>query len=301
MAQQVFEICKEKINLSKLTANNSSLCIDGTSSCFKTTILDKLEKKTNRNIYKVQNDSDYESTNINTHALAMMGYIDKGISDINKNKNPQFCDRSPINPLDWKLIWHILCLMNKNFGLKFNLDENLIDFEKLRLKFVDLIKEFKNDKIYFDKRNNLNILVLIDSDYKEVDERRFKRNHGSDQYRSNWGYYTLIQNIVYSNLYEDLFIDLNWFKMYSKCDIIDGLVLFFEHALNFLNGRENKDFIEKYNSIELQKSKLDLDYTTENLKSYMTKLNLKRKCCKIINTDFDETLIPTDIIYKELK
>lgn len=299
MALQVLEICKEKIDLTKLKAKNMCLCIDGTATCFKTTITEKLQKQYNRLIYKVQKNSDYESKNINTHALATMGYMDKGTIDIYNCNVLHYGDRSPINPLDWNFIWRYMDMMEKRFGFNFNIETDMEMAEDI-FKMLDIeIEEYKNSEFYLYYRNKFNILVLIDSDCKEVDNRRRLRNNGSDVERSNWGFYTLIQNIVYSKLYENLYIDLNWFTC-CKSDKIEGIVLFLEYSLNSLSGKVDKIFIEKCNSIDLEKSKLNVDYTTENMKSYISRIESKRECCKIINVEFDEGLVPKEILVEEI-
>lgn len=299
MSNEVFEICKEKVDLSKLKANNQCLCIDGTATCFKTTITDVLRKKHNRIIYKVQTKSKFASKNINTHALAMMGYMDKGTLDIYNCNVPHYGDRSPLNPFDWNFIWRYMDKMKSRFGLNFDIDKDMGNAKDILDELNVEIEEAKNHDLYLYYRKRFNILVLIDSNCKEVDERRRLRDEGSDTERSNWGFYTFIQNIVYSKLYEGLFIDLSWFKC-CKSDIIDGLVRFFEYSLNSIVGKADYAFIEKCNRIELEKSRINIDYATENMKSYVSKISLKEESCKITKADFDKNLIPKDILYEEV-
>lgn len=67
----------------------------------------------------------------------------------------------------------------------------------------------------------VDVIVIVNSDTKKCDLKRMARNNGSDYERSNWLYYTYLQNRMYKLLHP--IIDLAWFDE-DKSDIVQIIV-----------------------------------------------------------------------------
>lgn len=286
MSEEILKTCINKLDFTKLTAQNQCLCLDGTSGCIKTTTLNLLEQKCNRFIYKVQKFHNLK--NYDTFPPALMGYISCGITDIYSNQFLHYSDRSPINPFDWWFLWIYLDKMIKICTTS----TGSVEFDEHSEHVINLLEEMKleieilkNNPLYKKKRDHFNILVVIDSNYKRVDHRRQSRGEGQDVIRSNWGFYTLLQNIFYSLMYKDLCIDLAWFDNYNLSEIIEGLAQTMEYALNLLKCRKDEDICKYLLTYSISTPNINIDYTTNNIQSYNYRRALKKGYLEIIKED----------------
>ncbi|KAE9530076.1 hypothetical protein AGLY_011538, partial [Aphis glycines] len=140
---------------------------------YKTSILRETQLEP---VLKIQRSQTF--VNVNSFTPSMIGYMFNGLHEIMSIPVKCLMDRSPLNVLEWYVLWKLFDLYYKNFG-------NYI-------------------------RERVNVLVVIDSDVDRCNRKRILRNEGSDAVRSEWRFYTFLQNRMYSNLYNC--IDLVWFE-----------------------------------------------------------------------------------------
>lgn len=183
-------------------AHTNVLCIDGTSCCFKTSIL---LRSGITPVLKVQKSTSF--VNANSYGPSMIGYIFSGLREILSMSVPCLMDRSPVNVLEWYILWKLLDIYYNRYG---NTNPEVIDCSTFLQKFDQMFNFLQKSYFYKEMRKHLDVIAIVDSDVVRCDRKRRLRNQGSDEERSTWLYYTYLQNRMYKLLYP--FIDLAWFN-----------------------------------------------------------------------------------------
>lgn len=302
----IFEMCKHLINIDKLDPTIMICCIDGTSSTFKSTILDKLQNISTFNISKIQHR--FTIINPNTNPSSGLGYIYAGMQQIQESNNTvTFNDRSYLNTFEWNcIIWPLIEIYVSRFGYKSISELHDYEFDDYLKVFKTWIVEFKSFFPYCMYRKKINTIVLINSNVKKVDELRLHRNIGSDSLRSQWPFYTWIQNIFYKLMYDDLCIDLSHFPNdLSNDNIVDGLTKFFIYVGNYLQTTNTQiQTIDAQQKRKKRYAKIPIlfDYTKANISAYVFRHCKKAEIKGIINNEISKQShlnqhIPKDIIF----
>ncbi|AYP97936.1 GrBNV gp44-like protein-like protein [Mauternbach virus] len=225
--QEIFEICMKRVQYKKLNAPNHTLAIDGTSCTMKTSILNK----TGYPITKVQRN--HRIQNPDTFGPSMIGYVCAGIND-SFGTVPHFSDRSPMNVIDWHILWKFMDRYLTRFG---NVAPNEKNAE-MTLQFNMFRTGFRAYREKCEIKNlvaNINCIAIVDTNILRCDEMRLIRNRAnSDIERSTWKFYTFMQNLMYMELYPDLYIDMAWFHNSEADKIVYGVSKFFNTVLNHL-------------------------------------------------------------------
>lgn len=285
----VYQKCVESIGLSQklvesigfsfLNSTSKWLCIDGTSGCFKTTIINKISQTRNIPIFKVQNEIPIMVPN--SHPASCLGYIYSGLLSQSESNHSTICDRSFLNTYEWSsFIWRVLGTYNREFG---NVDprelyncEEFILFKQNIVKNAEKLLKFEP---YKNNRSKINCIVIINDDCKKVDAIRMNRGEGSDMDRSEWKFYTYFQNLCYSLLYPNSCINLNDFDT-DLNTILDGICRFVNLCLDYLNENNH---IKIHQPIKLKKVSFLNDYTSRNLETYNYRAEIRAKANAIIN------------------
>lgn len=87
------------------------LCIDGTSCCYKSSILACSGIML---LLKVQRTTSF--INANSFAPSMIGYIFSGIGEILEKGTFCLMDRSPVNVLEWYVLWKLMDMYENRYG-----------------------------------------------------------------------------------------------------------------------------------------------------------------------------------------
>lgn len=212
----VFELCMKKLSPQCKLAN-AKLCLDGTSCTNKSTIL----RSSGLKVCKIQSKHKY--INANTFGPSLIGYVMGGMEFVtNISRDMEIFDRSPLNVIEWRILWMIMDGYVKRFGnAEIDPDD---DKCKKYIRYTTIIfKHLYNSPFYQHFRRKLNVIAIIDSNIQRCDEMRSKRNIGSDSERSKWKFYTHFQNLMYSTLYKDTCIDLNSFGNIDREIIISAI------------------------------------------------------------------------------
>lgn len=285
--QSVFDICKSKINFDKLFENviiSKTVCtnvlfLDGTSCTKKTTIL----RKTNTRVYKVQKYNYIK--NPNTFPPSAVGYVFSGLFDLVNLKNNEeikFADRSILNNLEWSELWKLMD--------KFYFEEKFVDFDYKDIERVDKIvfdyfQNFINWPSYLWLRKKIVGLAIVDSDVFRCNDLRIKRIESkSDVVRSNWPFYTVLQNSMYKLLYNECFLDLLDFNEFNDDDVTSGVALFLAYTQEKLKNL-TKNYLNP--SILILNIKLptflekNKDLTLYNLNSWVYRNKIKNEISKV--------------------
>jgi hypothetical protein len=177
-------------------------CVDGTAACFKTTILEQLREQG----YQVQKINKVStSSNINTLGVAAMGYITRGIRLLNSSV-VTFLDRSPLNPLQWHVLWSLFDLYVKTFkNVRPSEIKHTEDWKIFEGEFRERFQMLQNSVWYKDFNNHIQGIAIIDSNTEYVRTRMSRRNRSSDTERSQWMFYPELQNLMYQILYTKCF------------------------------------------------------------------------------------------------
>lgn len=229
---KAFDACFEKYKLLYNRWGTANvLCVDGTSSCMKTSILNGAGSPDS--VMKVQKYRRF--TNSTTYTPSMLGYISAGMLDIQAATEFAFSDRSPLNVLEWYVLWKFMDAYVSRFG---NVDPDPgAAHSSFFVEFDGAIDELKNSFFYQSLYEQLNVISLVDSNVTRCDDRRKIRGIGSDTERSTWKYYTYLQNRMYKRLHP--YIDLAWFDVpyqTSNSDVRNALIVEFTKFKNRLNA-----------------------------------------------------------------
>lgn len=237
-SEDIAAICRKHINLSLLSANNHTLCVDGTSCTKKTTILNKTADRYG-NVSKIQHN--YKVRNPDSFFPSMLGYMCDGVLAMLRGR-PHFNDRAPTNVLEWHFLWSIM----DNFVQMYGNVRPKMSLHAASLKlYRQVFEQLKLTDYYKLFRNKTNGIAIIDSNLDRCDGLHLQRNESTDAERGTWRFYTPLQNLMYETLYEGLYIDLAWFDEYSVDDfvIINGIAIFCEETLDFLCNNRNVDHV----------------------------------------------------------
>lgn len=278
--QEIFDYCYNHVIYTTLSANNHTLAIDGTSCTKKSSILNA----TGRMYTKVQRNNNIQ--NPDTYGPSMIGYISSGIMD-NYCGGPHFCDRSPLNVMDWHLLWKFMDDFLVRFG---NVDPN----DELPTNTVmqhSLDEYCKAFKLYRQKESveafakHINCIVLIDTDTQRCDELRIQRNDNpTDVLRSTWKFYTYLQNLMYKTLYPDLYIDLAWFRHAETDVVVAALAKFFNFVLDYIVDHVKSNFMP-FPKYSLPTIKHDYNLSNISVHAYRS---IGRWGCKLLTGETDK-------------
>lgn len=275
MSDKVREICSQNVDRGAILrhavkTSNNVLCIDGTSATKKTSILEKTGYK----VTKLQKITKFQ--NINRYFPAMLGYICTGIN-LSKYGESRLNDRSPLNPLEWHVLW---CCMSDFFTNHGNVYP--IDLGKYKMIMID----FKNSFFYKLFNNQINCLAFIDSNCLRCDNLRIQRNENNDRERSQWCFYTPMQNLMYSVLYENRVIDMAWFDEFTIDEVCQGISMWINELMidiSKLNILSNAPLSMYHLPINFS----NMDYALQNMTTHVHRC-IGRVGCKIINQSIDK-------------
>ncbi|KAJ8670218.1 hypothetical protein QAD02_001477 [Eretmocerus hayati] len=191
------------------------VAIDGTSCCYKTTILNRLS---DGKYYKVQRFN--RSTRSNSVGKGMLAYLCSGKFDMSTlnfsyDRRTRYSDRSITNVLFWDHLWTMLDLYDREFGLTTSIEQAIERHGRLRVEeeylatFDDTFENLANCREFkfFEAANNT--IAIIDTDEDRVRATLRTRNEGDDEERgSKWPVYVTLQNRAYRKVYDSNCLDL---------------------------------------------------------------------------------------------
>lgn len=273
--QVVFEICKSRVDTSKLTGRNYTLCLDGTSCTKKSSILEATE------MLVVKNQQYNNNENSDTYFPTMIGYITSGIATLSCG-GPHFNDRSPLNVYEWPILWKIMGKFVRQFGNS-AVDENNPDILVFLNEVVEIFTAYRESNNLFSSK--INTIALIDSNISRCDSLRYLRGVASDKERSTWKFYTALQNLMYKTLYPDLVIDLDWFGDAETDVVVQGIAIFLKSVLFELSSKPN---LESAPLIKLKMPKIKepgIDHTLKNITTHAYRSIGRWGCRKLAYQD----------------
>lgn len=209
----------------------------------------------------------------------MVGYISSGLMDQNTG-TPHFNDRSYLNPLEWKLLWKLMNDYVDRFGNQYPCETNAEIREALD-SYRKAFRELKESYFYKFFRSHINAVALIDSNVERCDALRARRGEGSDVERSQWKFYTPLQNLMYKELYPDCYIDIAWFDDYNTSDVVKSIAYWLTDMLVKVasNMKVNAPHIE----FKLPVPKQDLNLNNVSTHVYRSKGRVEVK--NLMNQD----------------
>ncbi|KAE9522046.1 hypothetical protein AGLY_017566 [Aphis glycines] len=267
-------------SLSKVLSNAKTnvLCIDGTSCCKKTSILNTIGILP---VLKVQNYRNI--VNSTTFAASAMSYVCAGMIDVLKTAEPRFMDRSPLNVLEWNVLWKFIDKFIVEFG---NVRPELTDGKQAAFfeEFDDVFGALKSSYFYDFFRQRLDTVVIIDSNVARCDHTHMRRGEGTDLERANWKFYTFMQNRMYSVLYDH--VDIAWFDgaggSIDNHGVVTLLAVWFKECLS--------KFPKRSGAWDMKKFKLPVsvpvtvDLTLRNFHSFAYRAMIRERV-KRVSTD----------------
>lgn len=209
---------------------NHTLCLDGVSCTKKTTILAKSVVESNGRQQQhhqhqvVKTQQLHRFVNADCYFPSMMGYICTGVQSLNAGA-PHFNDRSPLNVLEWHILWRCMGDFSHRYG---NVRPDGTAHEESMALYRTIFETLRQADFYKSMRSKVNCIVLIDSNLNRCDRLHAKRNEGSDMERSKWLFYTPLQNLMYQTLYPDAHFD--WATLLDKDH--SGMIDFLANTLN---------------------------------------------------------------------
>lgn len=230
---EIFNICESYVSRDAFRARCHTLCLDGTSSTGKTTIL----RRTGLPISKVQRS--FNAVNVNTYFPSMIGYIAAGINASNTGQR-RINDRSFLNPLEWRVLWRVMDHWLRNYGNRMP-DLNDASMSAALKSYVGVFERLRGSYYYANLRRRFNVVALIDTNVERCDERRRRRNSGSDGERSNWMFYTYLQNLMYQTLYPMQHIDVAWFDVFDENIVAFGIAEWLKFKVAMLDQGPSVD------------------------------------------------------------
>lgn len=210
------------MNASLFTANTNTITVDGTSCTKKTATL----TATGRPVTKVQRHNN--AKNANTFGASMIGYVMAGMVNQSIDTRSKFNDRSPLNVLEWHLLWKLMDSYAAKFG-------NVRPHPKMTRYLEDFRRVFTQLKswyVYKHFRSRINGIAFIDSNVDRCDQMHMTRNEGSDKERASWLFYTPLQNLMYEVLYPEAIIDMDWFNDATTDVVVEGVSVFLNNLLS---------------------------------------------------------------------
>lgn len=324
--ESVFDICKRKVNLDLLVAPNNTLCLDGPSCTKKSSILaatGRLVTKVQQLVNVFQPDNYPPSTfgyicagvkqmlcgepHFNDRSpLNVLDWwflwllLDVVLRVFGNNIPPNMGSgvipppqppQPPSQPSSESasnkhhediefdsLLTHMSdYMMNKM---------NLLKNDKIR-QYIKLFQLYKDDYIRTTWTRDINCIAVVDSNIDRCDELRRQRNQGSDAERSSWKFYTFMQNLMYSILYPNLYIDLAWFDHHNPEEVVPGIAQFMNYALDHIVDRNRVNGTLK--PAIISKHKLPVpkrDFVMTNMQIHVQR-SIGRWGCAAINGEKD--------------
>lgn len=266
--QEVIQTCESRVSLSAVCGSLSvcdSLCVDGTSATRKSTIL----SESGCIVHKIQRQTN--AVDMDTYFPSAIGYSCFGICTQNCDA-PHLYDRSHLNPFEWRLLWAVMDDYVRRNGNS-RPDEDSTLWRSYRRLFEDLRESYH----YSYLRKRINALAIIDSNVARCDDARRRRDCGSDRERSDWLFYTPLQNLMYSTLYPNAMIDLAWFDCTEAESVTSGLALWISSALRRISQNVAPQSRVSYTPLRLPVAFRNL--TLANVTSHMYR-SLRRVACK---------------------
>lgn len=185
------------------------LCVEGTSCVKKTSTLNStnLPVVKTKNFATIINGNSYGPSMIAAACAGEIYHIETSNKrDLDSTKC--FFDRPSTNYMEWSILWQMFDLYVREFGnVKPDPKKQRSFFNEFDKAFINLRNNYCYD--YFVSR--INIVSVIDTNVERCDNARKLRNTGSDMERSNWKYYTTLQNRKERILHPFGYIDLAWF------------------------------------------------------------------------------------------
>lgn len=168
--------------------------------------------------------------NANTFGPSMLGYVMAGMVNQSIDTRPKFNDRSPLNVLEWYLLWKMMDLYVVKFG-NVRPHPNVPQMTDYLHDFRQLFIRLKSWYIYEHFRSRINGIAFIDSNVDRCDRIHAARNEGSDYERATWLFYTPLQNLMYEILYPEAVIDMDWFNDATTDVVVEGVSVFLNDLL----------------------------------------------------------------------
>lgn len=221
-------ICQDLIEKLGYPKQSYSVSVDGTSATGKTTLVNGVANLSGKRCTKVSREHAIKNTN--SCGVSMLSYAMCGIKMMNIERI--VLDRSPLNCIEWFLLWTMLHQWNAKFGnMRFD-ESNKLHCDMLEY-FKQMFKSLMNNATYKTLRSKFNGFSIIGSDWNACDFRRTRRNNGSDARRSTFKIYSFMQNVMYSELYPGQCIDIDWYtNTYNLKDILEGISMYISMSLN---------------------------------------------------------------------
>lgn len=167
------------------------LCLDGTSACGKSTILEHVVRLAARDgkKYEITKMPRLMSVNQpNSNPVEMLGTMLAGIH-ASKDLKAHLTDRGPLNNFEWYVTWQLLDQHRGAGEFTKPIADTCI------ARYRDLANSLPYRRMF---RPQMQIVTLYDSDVDSCNARRLKRGEGSDAERTlNMPIYTPIQNLMY--------------------------------------------------------------------------------------------------------
>lgn len=217
-----------------LNADTHTITVDGTSCAKKTSVL----AATGRPVTKVQRQ--FNAKNADTLGASMVGYVCAGMTNQSLDQRPKFNDRSPLNVLEWHLLWKLMDTYVQRFGNR-RPDTTVPGVTEFLQEFVGTFETLRSWYVYAYFRSRINGVAFIDTNVERCDQLHATRNEGSDEERSRWLFYTPLQNLMYRVLYPDAVIDMNWFDDCAADEVVAGTADFMNDLLAIVSARPPVD------------------------------------------------------------
>lgn len=216
--------CVANVNVSLFVADTNTITVDGTSCTKKTATLNAI----GRPVTKVQRHNN--AKNANTFGPSMLGYVTAGMVNQSIDTRAKFNDRSPLNVLEWHLLWKLMDLYVITFG-NVRPHPTVPQMTRYLDDFRRLFTRLKSWYVYGHFRSRINGIAFIDSNVDRCDRMHAARNEGSDNERATWLFYTPLQNLMYEILYPEAVIDMDWFNDATTDVVVEGVAVFLDNLL----------------------------------------------------------------------
>lgn len=153
----VITICKNKVNTLNFSKETCTINIDGTCCTKKTTLLSILKNTFKYNVSKVQYNN--KIVNPDSYGPSMVGYICSGLIDQTHYTEKTFNDRSPLNCLEWSMLWRLMSMYYTTFGNQYPIDINTFDTNPNNIEILeDEVYTTNNDDNEFDNEADFSFL-----------------------------------------------------------------------------------------------------------------------------------------------
>lgn len=264
-------------------AKTNVLCVDGTSCCKKTSILNAIGILPVLKVQKYRN-----IVNTTTYGPSTLGYVCSGMIDILKATEFRLMDRSPLNVLEWHVLWKLIDKYVKLFGNvtpNLKIEEHILFFNE----FDVIFKSLKNSYFYDYFRQRLDTLAIIDSNIERCDNTHLKRSIGTDVERAGWKFYTFMQNRMYSVLYD--YIDISWFdgEVENQKDVI---VILASEIKQLLFKFTKKAALKDWKQFKLPISIVNVDLTLRNFHTFVYRSIVRNHVNMIVTRQKQRLLQP---------